>query len=77
MSDYKGEWEAAKTKFENSTGVKKPAPTKKNLFGKAVRQKVGIAAGCRAVSPVLSVAGESGRPKRSPTGHSEERVRHS
>jgi hypothetical protein len=43
MSDYKGEWEAAKTTFEESTGVKKPAPTKKNLFGKAVRQKVGIA----------------------------------
>jgi len=43
MSDYKGDWETAKTTFEESTGVKKPAPTKKNLFGKAVRQKVGIA----------------------------------
>jgi hypothetical protein len=43
MSDYKGEWQAAKTRFEESSGVKKPAPTKKNLFGKAVRQKVGIA----------------------------------
>lgn len=42
MSDFKGEWEAAKSTFENTTGVKKPAPTKKNVFGKAVRQKVGI-----------------------------------
>lgn len=42
MSDYKKKWEDAKKKFENTTGVKKPAPTKKNLFGKAVRQKVGI-----------------------------------
>lgn len=42
MSDYKAKWKSAKAKFEGSTGVKKPAPTKKNLFGKAVRQKVGI-----------------------------------
>jgi hypothetical protein len=43
MSDYKNQWETAKKKFENTSGVKKPAPTKKNLFGQAVRQKVGIA----------------------------------
>lgn len=43
MSNYKGEWESAKKAFESTTGVKKPAPTKKNIFGKAVRQKVGIA----------------------------------
>lgn len=42
MSDYKGEWESAKKTFENTAGVKKPAPTKKNIFGKVVREKVGI-----------------------------------
>jgi len=42
MSNFQQQWETAKKKFENTTGVKKPAPTKKNLFGKAVRQKVGI-----------------------------------
>lgn len=42
MSDFKKQWEAAKKKFESTAGVSKPAPTKQNLFGKAVRQKVGI-----------------------------------
>lgn len=53
MSDYQGEWEAAKEKFENTTGVKKPAPTKKNLFGKVVRQKVGIGEAFGAVDKLM------------------------
>lgn len=53
MSDFKGQWEASKKKFEATAGVKKPAPTKKNIFGKAVRQKVGIGSAFEKVDKLM------------------------
>lgn len=55
MSDFKAQWEAAKGRFENTAGVKKPAPTKKNIFGKAVRQKVGIGSAFERVDKLMPV----------------------
>jgi len=53
MSDYAGRWKAAKVKFEQATGGKKPTVTQKGLLTKARAKKSGVGALLKAVDSLI------------------------